>query len=165
MPDWKRIIVGGAFKLPSKHPRYYVDVVLGWPVIIALLAVTEPFYSLPPSTWDGRTVVWGGAGLLACFLLAKEKAVTFGAALAYIFFAGLIMIPLRARTSSEIWTLLGVSLAAGAGAWAIVHFNAGKTGLYKTTTMADWVVTWVVLLGASFFLFRIVADAFHFYFS
>jgi hypothetical protein len=26
--DWKRIIVGDAFKLPSRNPRYYLDLVL-----------------------------------------------------------------------------------------------------------------------------------------
>jgi hypothetical protein len=33
MPNWKQIVIGDAFKLPRRAPRYYLDLVLNRAVI------------------------------------------------------------------------------------------------------------------------------------
>jgi hypothetical protein len=34
MPNWKRIVVGDAFRLPSQNINYYRDLVLAWPFLL-----------------------------------------------------------------------------------------------------------------------------------
>jgi len=35
MPSWNKIIVGNAFKLPSRAPRFYLDLMLWFPTFLA----------------------------------------------------------------------------------------------------------------------------------
>jgi hypothetical protein len=162
VPSWKRIIVGDAFKLPNKNPRFYIDIALVFPIVFALLALSHPIWSSPPLAWNGREEVIGAAVLLACFLLAKERAVTFGAALGYMFCAGLLHLPLA--PSSELWILLVMTLAAGAGVLAIVILNARRTEFYKpTNSFIDRIVVAAAVAGALIFLFKILWDVSRFY--
>jgi hypothetical protein len=52
MPNWKQIIVGDAFKLPSRNPRYYLDLVLIVPLFFAGLFLFESIHTRHISGWD-----------------------------------------------------------------------------------------------------------------
>ena len=163
MPNWKRNIVGAASKLPNRNPRFYVNVALVFPIVFALLALSHPVWSSPPFVWNGREELIGAAVLLVCSVLAKERAVTFGAALGYMFFAGLLHLPLA--PSSDVWLLLAMTLASGSGALAIVVLNAKRTEFYKSTNpLVDRIVMAMVVGCAAIFIFRILRDTFRFYF-
>jgi hypothetical protein len=83
MPNWNRIIVGDAFKLPSRQVNYYRDQFLVWPIllfsIIAIVAVVEP------KTPAQRAY---GFKLAACaaiaILLAKERLILIAAGAGFV---------------------------------------------------------------------------------
>jgi hypothetical protein len=69
--DWKRIIVGDAFKLPSRNPRYYLDLVLMVPLLFAGLFLSESIRTWRSSQFDPKEAVISGG--LVCFLLLLTK--------------------------------------------------------------------------------------------
>src|ERR1700730_6548861 len=68
MPDWKQIIVGDAFRLPSRDPRYYLDLVLIVPLFFAGLFLFESVHAWHVNQWD-LTQTGISGGLVCLFLL------------------------------------------------------------------------------------------------
>ncbi|SRR6266481_1030836 len=135
MPNWNRIVVGDAFKLPSKSPRYYVDVALVPVAIYSLLIGIIAIWSWPPATWNQVDALWATAAILCCMVLAKERTVVFGAATAYFFYLGL-----RILTALLLFRLLGLPLSARWGPplfWVEVVFAAGA-GLLALGFLRDF---------------------------
>ena len=80
MPNWKRIIIGEAFKLPSNDFNYYRDLALIWPfVFFSIVSVVQGF---TPSRSPADTLFFHRAVVIAllCLLLAKEKLMMAGVA-------------------------------------------------------------------------------------
>jgi hypothetical protein len=71
--DWRRIVVGGAFKLNSRNPRYYTDLVLMWPTIVFGWGFLRAVWTWPPTSWDLRQVVLRGGLLALSIFLTKER--------------------------------------------------------------------------------------------
>ena len=74
MPDWNRIIIGDAFKLPSHSFDFYRDMFLVWPIL--LFSVTALVQIIAPASPAYRTY---GFKLAVCaivaVLLAKERLI------------------------------------------------------------------------------------------
>ena len=69
--DWKRIIVGDAFRLPSRNPRYYLDLVLMVPLLFAGLFLSEAIRTWHTSQFNPKEAVISGG--LVCFFLLLTK--------------------------------------------------------------------------------------------
>jgi hypothetical protein len=72
MPDWNRIVIGDAFKPPSRNFDYYRDMFLMWPILaFSVAAITQ---IISPASPEYRIY---GFKLAACavvaLLLAKER--------------------------------------------------------------------------------------------
>jgi len=77
--DWKRIIVGDAFKLSSRNPRYYTDILLMWPTLVFGMRFAMAVWNWPPASWDRREVlIWGGLLALGIVLLKERVFVVIG---------------------------------------------------------------------------------------
>ena len=109
MPDWNRLIVGDAFKLPSRKIDYYRDTFLAWPVLLfSIIAIVN---IIQPETHGQRIY---GFRLAACaviaILLAKERLILIAAG------AGFVALRLAvALVVTQDWRsyLLGFLLSAG----------------------------------------------------
>jgi hypothetical protein len=78
MPDWKRIVFGDAFRLPSRNLNYYRDLFLVCPFL--LFAVVAVFKLLDYQWILGAEC----AGLaLAALLLSRERLFLFLGALGF----------------------------------------------------------------------------------
>ena len=82
MPNWKRIIVGDAFKLSPGGINHYRDQFLMWPFLLfSVLAVTNLF---------ARESAYRAYGFksavcaVVAILLAKERIILFMASLVYM---------------------------------------------------------------------------------
>lgn len=71
MPEWKRIIVGDAFRLPSRNPRYYLDVALVFPLAVAFFFFVDSIHGWHVSSWNVRQAAF--SGLLVCVFLLLIK--------------------------------------------------------------------------------------------
>ncbi len=108
MPDWNRLIVGDAFKLPSRNIDYYRDTFLAWPVLLfSILAIVDV---IQPGSHGQRVY---GLKLAACavlaILLAKERLILIAAG------AGVVALRLAvALVFTQDWRayLLGFLLSA-----------------------------------------------------
>jgi len=69
--DWKQIIVGDAFRLPSRNPRYYLDLVLMVPLLFAGLILSEAVRTWHTRQFDPKEAVMSG-GLVCLFLLLTK---------------------------------------------------------------------------------------------
>jgi hypothetical protein len=75
MPNWNRIIVGDAFKLPSRNLRFYLDLILWFPLLLAGLWLTGCFHGWRMAQWDLRQAGIGLAVVSVLLLLIKERTV------------------------------------------------------------------------------------------
>jgi hypothetical protein len=72
MPDWKRIVVGDAFRLPSRNINYYRDLFLLCPFLIFAVAGV---FKLVGHQWVVGAECVGLA--LGALLLARERFILF----------------------------------------------------------------------------------------
>jgi hypothetical protein len=84
MPDWNRIIVGDAFKLPSRDPRYYLDLVLIVPLFFSGVFLFESVHTWHVNQWDLKQTGIS-AGLVCLFILLIKDHVRVVAELMYSF--------------------------------------------------------------------------------
>jgi hypothetical protein len=84
MPDWKRIIVGDAFKLPSRNPRYYLDLMLIVPLFFAGVFLFESVHTWHVNQWDLKQAGISG-GLVCLFTLLIKDHVRVVAEIIYTF--------------------------------------------------------------------------------
>jgi hypothetical protein len=83
MPDWRRIIVGDAFKASSRNFNYYRDLALIQPFL--WFSIASIIHLWPPESTAYRAY---GFRLAVCaivaILLAKEKLILFTSALSFV---------------------------------------------------------------------------------
>jgi hypothetical protein len=83
MPDWHRIIVGDAFKLPSRSVNYYRDVFLMWPILLFSLSAILKILT-PDSPADRIYGLKLAACAIVAILLAKEKLILIAGGAAFV---------------------------------------------------------------------------------
>jgi hypothetical protein len=71
MPNWKRIIVGNAFKPPPGGIDHYRDLFLTWPFLLfSIIAISSPFASDSAHRSYG---IKSAVCAVVAILLAKER--------------------------------------------------------------------------------------------
>lgn len=81
MPNWKRIVVGDAFRLPSRDFNYYRDFFLFWPFLIfTILGLVNLITPDHAHTALGMKCLALGA---LAILLARERLILFLGALGF----------------------------------------------------------------------------------
>jgi hypothetical protein len=81
MLDWKRIVVGDAFRLPSRNLNYYRDLFLLWPFLLFAIAGA---INLLASNPHHRILGVKCLGLaVAAIVLARERRILFLGALGF----------------------------------------------------------------------------------
>jgi hypothetical protein len=111
MTDWKQIIVGDAFKLPSRNPRYYLDLVLMLPLLFAALFLSEGIRTWHTSQFDLKEAVISGG--LVCFflLLTKDHIRVVGNILFLVVFQSWLHFHLHGdSTAAKVSFISGVAL-------------------------------------------------------
>jgi len=78
MPNWKRVIVGDAFRLPSRDLSYDRDLFLLWPFLLFTVAAVADLFRSGQNHVAGF-MPWALSGL--SILLARERVLLVGAAL------------------------------------------------------------------------------------
>lgn len=152
MPDWKRIIIGDAFTLPSHSFDYYRDMFLVWPILafsgtalVQIIAPASPAYR----TYGFKLAV---CAIVAVFL-AKERLILIagGAAFVALRLAFALAITQDWRTylvgflvSSGIWfaALLMRKGWAPSYAWpakrGVLSLAVGVAGLGTAVAIGAW---------------------------
>ena len=81
MVNWRRIIIGDAFRSSSRDFNYYRDLALLWPFLLFSIIAFSEFYART-TTRGHRAAVLVVA--IACLILAKEKLVLLAASLGFV---------------------------------------------------------------------------------
>jgi hypothetical protein len=105
VPDWKRVIVGDAFQLPSRDFNYYRDLFLIWPFLLFTIAGLVNLFSVGH---DHRLGFKFMALSLVTLLLARERFVLLGGALGFCAVQSGISFALKPE-----WVALTVSVLTG----------------------------------------------------
>jgi hypothetical protein len=84
MPNWNKIIIGDAFKLPSRAPRFYLDLMLWFPTFLTGFWFAECFHGWRMSQWDIRDAALSGTVLCFLLLLIKERTVLIASMLGVV---------------------------------------------------------------------------------
>ena len=104
MPDWKRIIVGDAFRLPSRNVNYYRDLFLVWPFLLFTIAALANIFG---GSHDHRLGLKLSA--LSVLTLARERLVLLSGGLGFCAVQSLVSFALR-----HDWVGLVVGILTGA---------------------------------------------------
>lgn len=144
MTNWRRILVGDAFQRPQRHPRFYADVALLFPLMVALLGVWTAFSWRPLRLADPVQFWWCAAFAAACLLLMKERLATLAAG--FLFVAGQAgwRLSLAKGASTQRGTLEAAVIGAVMALALIVLITWRKRGakLYgDPPTRFDWWLT------------------------
>lgn len=109
--DWKRIIVGDAFKLPSRNPRFYLDLVLMVPLLCAGLSLSEAVRTWHTSQFDSKEA-FISSGLVCVFLLLiKDHIRVIGNILFLILFESWLHYRLHGdSTAAKVSLISGLAL-------------------------------------------------------
>lgn len=148
MPDWKRVIVGDAFRLPSGDPNYYRDVFLIWPFLLFTIVGLVILFG---GGHDYRLGFICAALSLLSVLLARERIVLIGGALGYCAVQSLLSFFLR-----NDWRGLAVAIPCGVLFVVILRSLKGYKPSYgwpKGLTVADLIIS-LSSLGLSIFALR-----------
>lgn len=105
MPNWKQVIVGDAFRLPSRDFNYYRDLFLIWPFLLSTIGALVNLFSRGQNHRLGFIAV--GISLLM-LLLARERIVLIGGALGFCAVQSLLSFFLRHE-----WVGLAVAIPSG----------------------------------------------------
>ena len=81
MPNWNKLIVGNAFKLPSRNPRFYLDLVLWFPTFLTGFWFVECFHGWRMNQWDVRQAALSGTVLCFLLLFIQERTVAISSML------------------------------------------------------------------------------------
>ena len=104
VPDWKRVVVGDAFQLPSRDFNYYRDLFLLWPFLLFTIAGLVGLFGVGH---DRRVAVKFVALAIVTILLARERLILIGAALGFCAVQSGISFVLK-----HDWISLAVSVSA-----------------------------------------------------
>ncbi len=106
MPNWKQVIVGDAFRVPSRDFNYYRDSFLIWPFLLFTIAGLVNLFSGNHDHLLGFKFV--GLSLLS-ILLARERIILVGGALGFCAVQSLLSLFFR-----HDWIGLVVAIPTGA---------------------------------------------------
>jgi hypothetical protein len=104
VPDWKRVIVGDAFQLPSHEFNYYRDLFLLLPFLVFTIAGLVNLFSVGHDHQEGVKFV---ALSFVTILLARERFILIGGALGFCAVQSGISFVLR-----HDWIALAVSISS-----------------------------------------------------
>jgi hypothetical protein len=105
MPDWKRVVTGDAFRLPSRQLNYYRDIFLAWPFLLFTLAALADLFS----GGNNHRLGFKFAGLsILSILLARERLLLICGALGFCTVQSLLSFVLR-----HDWVGLTVAILTG----------------------------------------------------
>ena len=149
MADWRKIIVGDAFRLPSNNPRYYLDIALIPIVIVSGIWLALEIGSGRPSTWSMFDVRIASAVFFGALFLASERLVLVAVGLLYVAFQSLTMglFFIVAKTSSQRLAFLSVGLGAAAVALAIARIRRQHRPYASNPSLWDKLVASFALVG------------------
>ena len=116
MPDWKRVIVGDAFELPSHDFNFYRDLFLVWPFLLFTIAGLVSLFGVGHDYRDGAKFV---ALSLVTILLARERFILIGGALGICAVQSLLSFFLRHNR-------VGLAVAIPTGALFLVLIRSLK---------------------------------------
>ncbi len=105
MPNWKQVIVGDAFRVPSRDLNFYRDSFLIWPFLLFTIAGLANLFSRGHDHRLG--FIFAGLSLLS-MLLARERLILIGGALGFCTVQSLLSFFLRHE-----WVGLAVAIPAG----------------------------------------------------
>lgn len=105
MPDWKRVIVGDSFRVPSRDPNYYRDILLAWPFLLFTLAAVD---GLLGGGHNHRLGFKFAALSILSILLARERFALICGALGFCSVQSLLSFVLR-----HDWVGLPVAILTG----------------------------------------------------
>jgi hypothetical protein len=150
MLSWKRVIVGDAFRVPSRDFNYYRDTFLLWPF---LLFTSAGLVNLFSGGRDHRLgFIFAGLSLLS-ILLARERLILIGGALGFCAVQSLLSFFLRHE-----WVGLAVAIPSGALFAVLIRSLKGYKPSYGWPTglsIADLLVG-LSSLGLSILVFRLM---------
>ena len=84
MPNWNKIIIGNAFKLPSRVPRFYLDLMLWFPTFLTGFWFVGCFHGWRMNQWDIREAALSATVLCFLLLLIKERTVLIASMLGFV---------------------------------------------------------------------------------
>ena len=84
MPNWNKIIIGDAFKLPSRAPRFYLDLMLWFPTFLTGFWFVGCFHGWRMNQWDIREAALSAMVLCFLLLLIKERTVLIASMLLFV---------------------------------------------------------------------------------
>ena len=152
MPNWRRIIVGDAFKLPDW--RDSVDVGLILPTLISVVLIFSSA-RWPMSHWDFRHLWLGIACLLLCLLLAREKAWILIGALGYV----AVRLPIGLFSANSKLEMLGLAalelVLVGALLLLVLHVRLPRSGTRDEITVFGLLISIAVFAGFLYALFHL----------
>jgi hypothetical protein len=105
VPDWKKVIVGDAFRLSSHDFNYYRDLFLLWPFLLFTIAGLVNLFGVGHDHRDGVKFV---ALSLVTILLARERFPLIGSALGFCAVQSLLSFFLK-----HDWRGLAVAIPTG----------------------------------------------------
>jgi hypothetical protein len=106
MPNWKQLIVGDAFRLPSRDLNYYRDLFLMWPFLLFTITALVNLFSIGK---DHRLGLELAALSILSILLARERIALIGGALGFCAVQSLVSFFLR-----HDWVGLAVAIPSAA---------------------------------------------------
>lgn len=144
MPNWKRIIIGDAFKLPDWQNS--VDIGLILPAIMSVVLILSSA-RWPIRQWDLHQLGLGLGCLALCLLLAREKAWILVGAFGYI----AIRLPfalLKANSAIEVvGGLIGELLLIGTLLLVLPQMRLPRRDIGDEMTVSGLVIAIAVLCG------------------
>lgn len=148
MPNWKQMIVGDAFRLPSRDLNYYRDLFLMWPFLLFTIAALVNLFSVGKDHRLGLELA--GLSILS-ILLARERFALIGGALGFCAVQSLLSFFLRHE-----WVGLAVAIPSGALFVVLIRSLKGYKPSYGWPTglsIADLLVG-LSSLGLSLLVFH-----------
>ena len=148
MPDWKRVIVGDAFELPSHDFNFYRDLFLVWPFLLFTLVGLVSLFGVGHNYRDGAKFV---VLSVVTILLARERFILIGGALGICAVQSLLSFFLRHN-----WVGLAVAIPTGTLFLVLIRSRKDYKPSYQWPRSSSIVTALVSLLslGFSFLVFR-----------
>jgi hypothetical protein len=148
MPNWKHVIVGDAFRVPSRDFNYYRDTFLIWPFLLFSIAGFVGLFSRGHNHRLGLIFI---ALSVLCILLARERVILIASAIGFCAVQSSLSFFLR-------HDLVGLAVAIPAGALFLVLIRFLKDykpsyGWPRGISIVDLLVG-LSSLGFSIFVFH-----------
>jgi hypothetical protein len=161
--NWKKHLIGDAFALPSRHPRFYVDLGLIPVVLVSGVWLLGSLWSWPPAKWAWDDILSAAMCLLLALLIAKERLLVAGAALGYVVVqAGSHALLVQAPARRVVFGV--ISLLAGICFLLVVRKIHNRPSSYAGRgSVVDWVATVAFFAVVLILIVRIIRETLRFY--